>query len=65
MNRSFSNFIDSRTFPQSAKEWIVFDEWALNLAREKNFSNLTEEDVALLVNDLKRVYQCESLLKTM
>jgi hypothetical protein len=35
------------------KEWLEFDEWAINLAREKGFANLTEGDVARIVSDFR------------
>jgi hypothetical protein len=34
--------------------WIEFDEWALNLAKEKEFHHLTEEDVAGIVKEHRR-----------
>jgi len=34
--------------------WIEFDEWALNLAKEKGFQHLTEEDVAGIVKEHRR-----------
>lgn len=34
--------------------WIEFDEWALNLAKEKGFQHLTEEDVAGVVKEHRR-----------
>jgi len=52
--RQALDFIDSLTSAQSAKEWIAFDEWALNLARKKGFSNLTEEEVARMIRDFRR-----------
>lgn len=36
------------------KKWIEFDEWAINLAREKGFNHLTEEDVAEIVKAYRR-----------
>jgi hypothetical protein len=32
---------------------LEFDEWAMNLAKEKGFSHLTEEDVAQIVCDFR------------
>lgn len=46
----FLEFLDSR---ERVTEWIKFDEWALNLAREKGFAHLTESDVARIVSDLR------------
>ena len=42
----FIEFIEER---EKRKAWIEFDEWAMNLAKEKGFYHLTEEDVAEIV----------------
>ncbi|HWP91836.1 MAG TPA: hypothetical protein VNN20_06530 [Thermodesulfobacteriota bacterium] len=39
-------FIESK---DRVTKWIEFDEWAVNLAKEKGFNHLTEEDVAQIV----------------
>ncbi len=36
------------------KEIVEFDEWALNLAKEKGFYSLTEEDVARIVHETRK-----------
>jgi hypothetical protein len=46
----FLEFLESR---ERLKGWLEFDEWAINLAREKGFVHLTEEDVARIVNDFR------------
>jgi len=46
----FLEFLEVR---EKAKEWLEFDEWAINLAKEKGFANLTEEDVARIVSDFR------------
>jgi len=46
----FLEFLETR---EKAKEWLEFDEWAINLAREKGFANLTEADVARIVSDFR------------
>jgi hypothetical protein len=46
----FMEFLESR---EKAKEWLEFDEWAINLAKEKGFINLTEGDVARIVSDFR------------
>jgi hypothetical protein len=46
----FLEFLETR---EKAKEWLEFDEWAINLAREKGFANLTEGDVARIVSDFR------------
>ena len=46
----FLEFLDSR---EKAKKWLEFDEWALNLAKERGFAHLTEEDVARIVSDFR------------
>ena len=38
---------------QKAKAEVIFDEWAANLAKEKGFAHLTEEDVAHIVRDFR------------
>jgi len=47
----FIEFLEQRS---KEKKWIEFDEWAMNLAREKGFNNLTEEDVAEIVKAHRR-----------
>jgi len=42
----FIEFIERR---EKRKAWIEFDEWAMNLAKEKGFYHLNEEDVAQIV----------------
>jgi len=42
----FLCFIEQR---EKKRAWIEFDEWALNLAKEKGFDHLTEEDVTEIV----------------
>ena len=46
----FLEFLETR---EKAKEWLEFDEWAINLAKEKGFANLTEGDVARIVSDFR------------
>jgi|APFre7841882630_1041343.scaffolds.fasta_scaffold270321_1 hypothetical protein len=46
----FLEFLDLR---EKTKGWLEFDEWAMNLAKEKGFSHLTEEDVAQIVCDFR------------
>ena len=43
-------FLETR---EKAKGWLEFDEWAVNLAKEKGFVNLTEGDVARIVSDFR------------
>ena len=38
---------------EKAKDWLEFDEWALNLAKERGFDRLTENDVARIVSNLR------------
>ena len=42
----FIYFIEQR---EKKSTWIEFDEWALNLAKEKGFDHLTEKDVTEIV----------------
>ena len=37
-----------------AREIIEFDAWAENLAKEKGFARLSEEDVAQIVHEFRR-----------
>lgn len=46
----FLDFLESK---ESLGKWIEFDEWALNLAREKGFGQLTESDIADIVDDIR------------
>ena len=46
----FLEFLESR---EKAKKWLEFDEWALNLAKDRGFAHLTEEDVARIVSDFR------------
>lgn len=46
----FLEFLEER---EKAKGWLEFDEWAMNLAKERGFSYLTEGDVAKIVSDLR------------
>jgi len=46
----FVEFLESR---EKSERWIEFDEWAMNLAKEKGFAHLTEQEVAEIVGDLR------------
>jgi len=46
----FLEFLETR---EGAKGWLEFDEWAVNLAKEKGFVNLTEGDIARIVSDFR------------
>lgn len=35
------------------QRWADFDRWAMELAKEKGFSHLTEEDVAQIVHEYR------------
>jgi hypothetical protein len=47
------DLLDLLASGEKAKNWLEFDEWALNVAKEKGFDRLTEKDVARMVNDLR------------
>jgi len=47
------DFLDFLACRGDARKWIEFDQWALNIAKEKGFSNLTEDDVARIVIDFR------------
>ena len=47
----FIEFLQQRDRRQ---RWVDFDEWAMNLAKERSFHHLTEEDVAQIVEAHRR-----------
>lgn len=47
------DFLEFLELREGAVKWIEFDEWATNLAKEKGFHHLTEEDVAMIVSDFR------------
>ena len=46
----FVEFLESR---EKSERWVEFDEWAMNLAKEKGFTHLTDQEVAEIVGDLR------------
>ncbi len=48
--REVLNFIEFLKQKERQKGWVEFDEWALNLAKEKGFSKLTEKDISGIVS---------------
>jgi hypothetical protein len=46
----FVEFLESR---EKSERWVEFDEWAMNLAKEKGFAHLTAQEVAEIVGDLR------------
>ena len=46
----FLEFLESR---EKVKPWVEFDEWAINLAKQKGFYQLTDEEVACIVSDFR------------
>lgn len=36
------------------QRWTDFDRWAMELAREKGFGHLTEEEIAQIVHEYRR-----------
>jgi hypothetical protein len=46
----FLEFLESR---EKVKGWLEFDEWAINLAKQKGFYQLTDDDVARIVSDFR------------
>ena len=51
--RQAIDYIDLLAAGKKSKDWLEFDEWAINLAKKKNFDRLSETDVACIVNDLR------------
>ena len=49
----FIDLLDFLTAGKKAENWLEFDEWALNLAKETGFNRLTEEDVARIMSDFR------------
>ncbi|TET76582.1 MAG: DUF2281 domain-containing protein [Candidatus Cloacimonadota bacterium] len=47
------NFIEFLIQKEKRKKWIEFDEWAVNLAKERGFSHLTEEDISKIVTSYR------------
>ncbi len=47
------DFLDFLASGEKAKDWLEFDEWALNVAKEKGFDRLTGEDVARIMSDYR------------
>lgn len=47
----FIEFLQQR---ERQQRWVSFDEWAMNLAKERGFYHLTEEDVAQIVKDHRK-----------
>jgi len=43
------DFIDFLEQREKKKQWIALDEWAMNLAKEKGFNKLTEDDIAQII----------------
>jgi len=48
------DFIEFLKQKKETKKWVEFDEWALNLAKEKKFLNLTEKEVANIVESFRK-----------
>ena len=46
----FLEFLESR---EKVKSWLEFDEWAINLAKQKGFNQLTDDDVVRIVSDFR------------
>jgi hypothetical protein len=51
--REVVDFLDLLASGEEAKDWLAFDEWAFNIAKEKGFDRLTEKDVARIVSDFR------------
>jgi len=48
------DFIEFLKQKEEIKMWVEFDEWALNLAKEKKFSNLSEKEVTDIVESFRK-----------
>ncbi|HEY3306595.1 MAG TPA: hypothetical protein VGL70_23995 [Candidatus Binatia bacterium] len=47
------DLLDLLASGEKAKNWLELDEWAFNLAKERGFDRLTEDDVARIVSNLR------------
>jgi len=47
------DFLEFLELREKSKGWLEFDEWAINLAKEKGFAHLTEKDIAQIVSDFR------------
>jgi hypothetical protein len=47
------DFLEFLEYREGAMRRLEFDKWATNLAKEKGFHHLTEEDVAGIVSDFR------------
>ena len=47
------DFLEFLEYREEAMRRLEFDEWATNLAKEKGFHHLTEEDVVGIVSDFR------------
>jgi len=54
MLKEVLDFIEFLKQKDKRKEWVEFDEWAANLAKEKGFYNLTEKDISEIVESQRR-----------
>ncbi len=48
------DFIEFLEQKEKGRKWMEFDEWAMNLAKEKGFYHLTEDDIANIVKGYHR-----------
>lgn len=51
--REVLDFLEFLELQEKGKKWIEFDEWAINLSREKGFSHLKEDDISSIVKDFR------------
>ena len=51
--REAIDYLDLLSSGKKAKDWVEFDEWALNLSKKRGFNRLTEKDVARIVSDYR------------
>jgi hypothetical protein len=51
--REAIDFIEFLELRERTKKWVEFDEWAVNLAKERGFDRLTEDDVGRIVSDIR------------
>ena len=51
--RKAIDYLDLLASGKKSKDWVEFDEWAINLAKKKGFERLTEDDVARIVSDFR------------
>ncbi len=51
--REIFDYLEFLASRDKTQKWLEFDTWAINLAKSKEFPNLTEDDVERIVSDFR------------